>query len=334
MIDLYRLLDRPQIHVDADGSYLTDKRVLVTGAGGSIGSVLCQHIATHKPAELIMLDRDESALHAVQLALTGRALLDDQSTVLADIRDEFWIHRLMQHLNPDVVFHAAALKHQPLLERYPGEALKTNVIGTLNVLRSAMCAGVETLVNISTDKAADPTCVLGASKRIAERLTAWFPSRYVSVRFGNVIDSRGAVLETFRRQLAAGHPLTVTDPQVSRYFMTSDEAISLVVHAGAIGKRGEVLVLDMGQQVMIRELAERMIIMNGGGEIVYTGLRPGEKLMEDLLGFEEPDLRPHHPLITHVSTYPLLPSNVDTSAFASHSIGSDTKKQLLALCTR
>ncbi|MFN2523502.1 MAG: polysaccharide biosynthesis protein, partial [Mycobacteriales bacterium] len=225
-LDLADLLGRRQIELDLDSiaGYLTDKRVLVTGAGGSIGSELCRQISQYAPAELIMLDRDESALHAVQLAISGRALLDGDELVLADIRDIDHLHRVFHERRPQVVFHAAALKHLTLLERFPGEAVKSNVWGTLTLLEAAKAAGVERFVNISTDKAADPSSVLGYSKRIAERLTAHVAAetegRYVSVRFGNVLGSRGSVLTAFRAQIEAGGPLTVTDPDVTRYFMT------------------------------------------------------------------------------------------------------------------
>lgn len=331
-IDLYRLLDRDPIGVVPDTSYISGRRILVTGAGGSIGSALCRYISGLHPKELIMVDRDESALHAIQLTITGKALLDDDSTVLCDIRDRLWIRQIMISRRPDVVFHAAALKHQPLLEQYPGEAYKTNVAGTLNVVRAAMDARVGTLVNISTDKAASPTCVLGSSKRVAERLIAWCaPRRYMSVRFGNVINSRGSVLETFTRQLEMDRPLTITDPKISRYFMTSDEAVSLVLHAGSIGLPGESLVLDMGEPVKIVDLAARMIAEKGKGSIVYTGIRTSEKLSEDLLGNGEKDKRPNHPMIIQVPVPALSPSSL-AAVRGSNSADKRVAEQLLILC--
>lgn len=309
IVDPYTVLGRDPIQITSDGSYLTGKRVLVTGAGGSIGSVICRHVARLDPQELIMLDRDESALHALQLDMTGRALLSDPSTILGDIRDRTWIYHILLQRHPDVVFHAAALKHQPLLERYPGEAYKTNVLGTRNLVQAAVVAGVRVLVNISTDKAASPTCALGVSKRIAERLVAGYgPLRYVSVRFGNVFGSRGSVVETFSAQLAAGIPVTVTHPDATRFFMSADEAVSLVVHAGAIGRPGEVLILDMGKPVRIADIAERMILMSGGaGRIVYTGFRPGERTEESSFGPGERDDRPFHPLISQIPVPGLSP---------------------------
>ena len=317
-IDVEDLLGRRQVHTDVEAvaDYLTGKRVLVTGAGGSIGAELCRQITRFEPAELIMLDRNEAGLHAVQLSLEGRALLDSDNLVLASIRDREVLHRLFSDRRPEVVFHAAALKHLPLLERYPGEAVKTNVLGTLAVLEAALGAGVERFVNISTDKAADPVSILGYTKRISERLTAHFACDtgrpYLSVRFGNVLASSGSVLETFRAQLEAGAPLTVTDPDVTRYFMTVEEAVELVIQAGAIGRPGEVLVLDMGDPVRIADVAERLASQRPDAPpIVYTGLRPGEKLTEALLAEDEHDRRPVHPLISHVPVPPLEPTAVE-----------------------
>lgn len=311
------LLGRRPVETDiaAVASHFAGKRVLVTGAGGSIGSELCRQLHRLGPAQLLMLDRDESALHAAQLTLHGRALLDSDETVLADIRDPERIHEIFEQFRPHIVFHAAALKHLPLLERYPAEALKTNVWGTWTVLESAAACGAESFVNISTDKAADPISILGYSKRIAERLTAYMTDqgcgRYLSVRFGNVLGSRGSVLTALSAQVALGGPVTVTHPDVSRYFMTAGEAVQLVLQAAVIGADGEVLVLDMGEPVRITDIARRLV---AGSEreidIVYTGLRPGEKLFEDLLGRDEVEKRPHHPLIQHVAVPPLTPESV------------------------
>jgi FlaA1/EpsC-like NDP-sugar epimerase len=295
--------------------HITGKRVLVTGAGGSIGAELCRQLHLLGPAELIMLDRDESALHAIQLALRGRALLDSEETVLADIRDERRVQEVFERFRPDIVFHAAALKHLPLLESCPAEALKSNVWGTLTVLEAAADHGVQSFVNISTDKAADPVSVLGYSKRITERLTAYMSAQtgraYLSVRFGNVLGSRGSVLTTLSAQVAAGGPVTVTDPAASRYFMLADEAVHLVLQAAAIGRAGEVLVLDMGEPVRIADIARRLTAATGRQmDIEFTGLRPGEKLIEDWLGPEEADLRPCHPLICQVPVPMLHPREV------------------------
>jgi FlaA1/EpsC-like NDP-sugar epimerase len=309
------LLGRHQIDTDIDSiaGYLAGKRVLVTGAGGSIGSELCRQIHRFGPAELMMLDRDESALHAVQLSLDKRASLDDPSVILADLRDVDTIRTIFQVRRPQVVFHAAALKHLPLLERYPGEAVKTNIWGTLAVLEAA--GDVERFVNISTDKAANPVSVLGYSKRITERLTAFTAATsrgtFLSVRFGNVLGSRGSVLTAFNAQIAGGGPITVTHPDVSRYFMTTQEAVHLVIQAAAIGRGGEALVLEMGKPVRIAEVARQMAqLVPVPIDIEYSSLRPGEKLHEELFGAGEVDRRPLHPLISHVEVPPLDPERV------------------------
>src|SRR5256714_1614759 len=246
------LLGRQPVDTDVASiaEYLRGRRVLVTGAGGSIGSELCRQIAGFEPANLIMVDRDESALHAVQLSIEGRALLDSPDLVLLDLRDRDGMERFLRQRRPEVIFHAAALQHLPLLERYPGEAVQSNVWLTAHLLAAAAEVGVEKFVNISTDKAADPTSVLGYSKRIAERLTAHFAEHasgsFVSVRFGNVLGSRGSVLHAFRAQIEAGGPVTVTDPQVTRYFMTVHEAVQLVIQAAAVNGQHEPGEPDVG----------------------------------------------------------------------------------------
>jgi FlaA1/EpsC-like NDP-sugar epimerase len=302
------LLGRRKVVIDLQqiSDYLVNRRVLVTGAGGSIGSELCRQLARFNPAELIMLDRDESALHEVQLSIHGRALLDTPQTVLADLRDEATINHIFDTRKPEVVFHAAALKHLPLLERYPLEAYQTNVLGTLTLLNAAQRTGVGVFVNISTDKAANPISVLGYSKRIAERITASVgktakSGKYMSVRFGNVLGSRGSVLMSFRDQIAKGGPLTVTHRGVTRYFMTISEAVQLVIQAGAIGSSGEALVLDMGTPVSIYDVAKQLVANSGKPvDIEIVGLRAGEKVHEELFGDGEIDTRPRHPLISHV----------------------------------
>src|SRR5690606_22033025 len=327
-INVADLLGRTKVDTDvsAVAGYLTGKRVLITGAGGSIGSELARQIHRLGCSELMLLDRDESALHAVQLSLHGRALLDTDEVILADIRDTSAVQRIFIERQPDVVFHAAALKHLPMLEQYPLEALKTNVHGTLNVLEAAAAAGVSYFVNISTDKAADPTSVLGLSKRVAERLTADVARRadtgtYLSVRFGNVLGSRGSVLTAFATQIAAGGPVTVTHPEVTRYFMTVEEAVELVIRAAAIGSDGEALILDMGQPVRIVEIAERLIAQSGRDiEIVFTGLREGEKMHEVLVGTTE---RREPTAFSRISRVPVLPLDGDLvrGARVSHPAG-------------
>jgi dTDP-glucose 4,6-dehydratase len=237
-------------------------------------------------------------------------MLDAPTLLLADIRDRDRVFELFQLSRPDVVFHAAALKHQPLLEFNASEAWKTNVVGTQHVLEAAEASGVRCLVNVSTDKAADPIGALGYSKRICERLTAEAAARtdrpWVSVRFGNVLGSRGSMLGVFEEQVRGGGPITVTHPDVTRYFMTVEEAVALTIQAGAIGEPGQVLVLDMGDPVRIEEVARRMIQQSGRDlAIVHTGLRPGEKLHEVLFGQGERDVRPTHPLISQATVPPL-----------------------------
>lgn len=305
-----------RLETESIADFLQDKRVLVTGAGGSIGSELCRQLARFAPRELIMLDRDETALQETQLSISGHGLLDTNDVVLADIRDARNLVRIFTERKPEVVFHTAALKHLPMLEQYPDEAWKTNVLGTLHVLRAAEAAEVGTFVNISTDKAANPTSVLGHSKRVAEKLVAWMAEdtgrRYLSVRFGNVIGSRGSMLPTFRKLIEAGGPMTITHPEVTRFFMTIPEACQLVIQAGGIGRPGEVLILDMGEPVQILDVAKRMIEQSGKNiEIVFTGLRHGEKLHEELVGEGEGDERPFHEKISHAHVDTLSPARLD-----------------------
>jgi FlaA1/EpsC-like NDP-sugar epimerase len=314
------LLGRRPADIDpvAVAGYITGRRVLVTGAGGSIGSEICRQLARFEPAALVMLDRDESGLHGTQLSIEGRAMLDDPNLVLADIRDADRIDEVFAEHRPDVVFHAAALKHLPLLEMHPGEGWKTNVCGTLILLDAARRHGVTRFVNVSTDKAADPSSVLGWTKRITERLTAHAsmqgPTECVSVRFGNVLGSNGSVLKAFEAQSERGGPITVTHPDVTRYFMTIAEASRLTIYAGAIGDPGEIMILDMGEPVRIVEVAERFAKQHDPPlEIVFTGLRPNEKLHEDLFSTSEHGEQRIHELITHVSTCPLAPTALMSS---------------------
>lgn len=292
--------------------YLRGKRIMVTGAGGSIGSELCRQIMRFRPAELIMLDRDESGLHSVQLSIHDQAMLDGDDTVLASIRDREAVKEILATRKPQIVFHAAALKHMPLLERYPLEALKTNVIGTQNLLDEAAVSGVETFVNISTDKAANPCSALGTSKRIAERLTAAKAAqvdgaKFVSVRFGNVLGSRGSVLTVFEKQIRDGGPVTITDPKVRRFFMTIPEACQLVLQAAVVGGTGDTMVLDMGDPVFISDVAKTLIEQSGKDiEIVYTGLRQNEKIAEELFDHtEHPERGSKHEALSVVKVPPL-----------------------------
>ena len=316
-VEIADVLGRHQVTTDLGSiaDYIAGRKVLITGAGGSIGSELARQVHKFGPSELIMLDRDESALHAVQLSIYGRGLLDTPDLVLCDIRDEDALRKIFEAHQPEIVFHAAALKHLPMLEQYPDEGWKTNVLGTLNMLTLSKEFGVGRFVNISTDKAADPTSVLGKTKRLAEQLTAWAAQdadgSFMSVRFGNVLGSRGSMLHAFNAQIESGGPVTVTHPEITRYFMTIPEACELVIQAGAIGRPGEVLVLDMGTPIKILDVAKRMILHSKKHvEIVFTGLRPGEKMHEELFGSDEVGTTTTHPLITKVAVPPLSPESV------------------------
>ena len=316
-VDIADLLGRHQVttNVREIAGYLTDRVVLVTGAGGSIGSELARQIHQYGPRELVLLDRDESALHAVQLSIYGQGRLDTPDIVLADIRDAARVDAVFAQHRPEVTFHAAALKHLPMLEQYPDEGWKTNVQGTLHVLQAAERHGCSRFVNVSTDKAADPISVLGHTKRLAEGLTAWYAERtdqpYLSVRFGNVLGSRGSMLYTFTQQIDAGGPVTVTHPDITRFFMTIPEACELTIQAGAIGDPGEVLVLNMGEPVRILDVAKQLVARAGRDvEIIFTGLGAGEKLHETLLSSHEIGMVKHHPLISHVPVVPIPPTDL------------------------
>ena len=285
---LARLLGKTTtpVYSPAAKASVAGRKVLVTGAGGSIGSEIVRQLQRLDPECVYMLDQDEGALHALQVELFGHGLLDDDRVVLADIRDGNTLDRLMARIRPDVVFHAAAHKHLPLLERYPAEGIKANVLGTANVVAAAARAGTQVFVNISTDKAAAPSSVLGATKRLAERVTAAHAGgamKVASVRFGNVLGSRGSFLPTLHWQLGNNLPVTITDPGVTRYFMSIPEAAGLVIEAGEMASSGETYVLDMGQPVRIEDLVRRFATeLNVRPHITYTGLRPGEKLHEEL----------------------------------------------------
>ena len=298
------LIGRAEMHVvsrEAARS-ISGKRVLVTGAGGSIGSELCRQIQGFAPQALVMLDHDESNLHRLELEITGQGLLNTDATVVADIRDRARLHQVFREHRPQIIFHAAALKHLPVLERHPCEGVKSNVLGTHNLVDAARAHRVEKLVLISTDKAADPSSVLGATKRLAEMVLGDHQggdTALASVRFGNVLGSRGSLLHVIKQQLAAGRPVTVTHPDVTRFFMTVEEAVGLVIEASHMADGAGTYVLDMGEPVRIVDIVERFALMLNAhhAEIEFTGLRPGEKLHEELFGSTE-DVEPTaHPRI-------------------------------------
>ena len=289
--------------------FIRGKRVLVTGAGGSIGSEISRQVYQYSPETLVLFDRDETALLNLQLSLDGTGLLTNNGLILGDIRDKERIEEVFAENRPTIVFHAAALKHLTTLERFPEEATKTNVIGTQNVLKAAIKFEVETFINISTDKAADPSSALGRSKLLTERLTSGITGegkKYISVRFGNVIGSNGSFIHTFRHQIRHGGPVTITHPEVTRFFMTVSEAVHLVLQSAVVGKHGETMILDMGEPVSIDAIAKRMIQVSGKIiQIKYTGLREGEKLHETLLGPSEKIEVRENPFIMHTRVEPL-----------------------------
>ena len=298
-IELGDLLGRPEVVADVQGiaGLINERTVLVTGAGGSIGSELCRQIALLSPRRLIITDSSEFHLYSLDIELREKFELLRIETRIVDVRDGTRVNLVFQKFKPDIIFHAAALKHVPLVEANPLEAIKTNLFGTRNVANAALAAGASACVMISTDKAVNPTNIMGATKRAAEAYcqaldVSTDKIRYKTVRFGNVLGSNGSVVPRFQEQIASGGPLTVTHPQVVRFFMTIPEAVRLVLHASAHAQRrqkerGKIMVLDMGEPVRIVHLAERMIQLAGlkpyvDIDIVFTGLRPGEKLYEEL----------------------------------------------------
>ncbi|WEH18440.1 SDR family NAD(P)-dependent oxidoreductase [Streptomyces sp. VNUA24] len=280
-----------QANAASIGRMINGRRVLVTGAGGSIGSEICRAIMELNPHALVALDRDDSRLHEVitEITRSTRNRQIDLQSCVADICDMENLRQKIKKYAPDTVIHAAALKQVPILEEHPDEAFRVNVIGTSNLLEVCASEIVQTFVNISTDKAANPVTVLGKTKRLAERMTAHYgrsnKKRYLSIRFGNVMWSRASVLHTFAEQIANGGPVTVTHPDVTRYLMTIEEAVDLALYAASQGRSGETLVLDMGAPIRIDDLARRMIKESENDvPIEYIGLRPGEKLHEQLWG--------------------------------------------------
>lgn len=297
-VSIEDLLGRDTINIDMEsvGQYVSNKRVLVTGGGGSIGSELCRQIAAHNPKLLIIFDIYENNAYDIQQELVRKYPNLKLEVLIGSVRNTSRIESVMEYYRPDVVFHAAAHKHVPLMEDSPNEAIKNNVFGTYKTARAADKYGVKKFVLISTDKAVNPTNIMGASKRMCEMIVQTFSkysrTEYVIVRFGNVLGSNGSVIPLFKKQMEAGGPVTVTHPDIIRYFMTIPEAVSLVLQAGAYAHGGEIFVLDMGEPVKIADLAKNLIRLSGytlgvNMEIKYTGLRPGEKLYEELLTKEE-----------------------------------------------
>mgnify|MGYP000787065864 FL=1 len=297
-VDVDDLLGRDPIKVDTESilGYVSGKTVLVTGGGGSIGSELCRQLAGHNPKCLIIFDIYENSAYDIQQELKMSCPEANVVTLIGSIRNTTRLEWVFSHYRPDIVYHAAAHKHVPLMEDSPNEAVKNNVAGTWNLARMADKYGTKRFVMISTDKAVNPTNIMGATKRICEMIIQYYngisQTEFVAVRFGNVLGSNGSVIPLFKKQIAAGGPVTVTHPDIIRYFMTIPEAVSLVIQAGAYAKGGEIFILDMGDPVKIDDLAKNLIRLSGytlgvDMEIKYTGLRPGEKLYEELLMAEE-----------------------------------------------
>ena len=300
-VDVTDLLGREPVRIDLDSvlQYVKDKVVLVTGGGGTIGSELCRQIVTHKPKLLIIFDIYENNAYDVQQELRMKYpdfCVDHLLVLIGSVRNTARVEDVFERYHPDIVYHAAAHKHVPLMEISPNEAIKNNVMGTWKVCEAAYKYKADRFVLISTDKAVNPTNIMGATKRICEMIVQSYDRKgetsFVAVRFGNVLGSSGSVIPLFKKQIAAGGPVTVTDPRIIRYFMTIPEAVSLVLQAGAYAKGGEIFVLDMGEPVKIDDLARNLIRLSGfvpgeDIEIKYTGLRPGEKLYEEMLMEEE-----------------------------------------------
>jgi FlaA1/EpsC-like NDP-sugar epimerase len=336
------LLGRDEVHVvrPSTRAVVHNRRVLVTGAGGSIGSELCRQIGSYGPSALFMLDHDESNLHRLQLRINGEALLDTDELIVADIRDRRRVEQIFATCQPQVVFHAAAHKHLPLLERHPCEGVKSNVLGTELLVDAAVRHGTERFILISTDKAAAPTSVLGATKRLAElivRSRAGQGCAVGSVRFGNVLGSRGSFLHVLADQIAKHEPVTITDPDVDRFFMTVEEAVGLVLEAGAMAEDGETFVLDMGTPVRLVSLVESYAAHVGATDVRvrFTGLRPGEKLNETLFSEVEEQVPTGHPRIS-ATRGSVLPEDLDGQVAklvvaAKHNSPEEVRDQLAAL---
>jgi FlaA1/EpsC-like NDP-sugar epimerase len=304
-VDINDLLRREPVQLSSDeiGTLLADRTVLVTGAGGSIGSEICRQVLRFHPRRLVLVERAENSLFSIEQEIHRSKTETELIPCIADITDRARIDQLFAQYQPSVVFHAAAHKHVPMMETNPGEAIKNNVLGTKQLVELADQHGVQEFVMISTDKAVNPTSVMGVSKQVAERYVHAFSevatTKFVVVRFGNVLASAGSVVPIFQEQIRLGGPVTVTHPEIERFFMTIPEASQLVLQAAAMGKGGEIFVLDMGESVRIVDLAQDLIRLSGLDpddiEIVFTGLRPGEKLYEELYFNDEEMLPTPHP---------------------------------------
>jgi FlaA1/EpsC-like NDP-sugar epimerase len=325
------------------GEEISGKVILVTGAAGSIGSEIVRQLIAYFPAKLVLVDQAESALYDLEYELAGKVPTNVQLIVnVADVSDTRRVSKIFKNHRPDIIFHAAAYKHVPLMENNPYEAIKTNVIGTRILAELAAEVGVDKFVMVSTDKAVNPTNVMGATKRLAEMYTQSMnqlegvKTKFIATRFGNVLGSNGSVIPLFKKQIERGGPVTVTHPEITRYFMTIPEACELVLEAATMGQGGEVFVFDMGESVKIIDLAKKMITLSGlrvdkDIEIRYTGLRPGEKLYEELLNNDENTLPTHHPkiLIAEVNTPSYAYMEVATNDL-NHLLSSGTNNSIVA----
>jgi FlaA1/EpsC-like NDP-sugar epimerase len=338
------LLGREPVELDIESisEYVTGKVVLVTGAGGSIGSEISRQVSNFSPKQLILLGHGENSIYSIEIELKDKFKDSEIEfiTEIADLQDAKKMMDVMSTYTPDVVYHAAAHKHVPLMERNPEEAVKNNIMGTMNAAKAASWNGVETFVMISTDKAVNPTSVMGATKRLAEMIIQYMDqnsnTKFVAVRFGNVLGSRGSVIPLFKRQIERGGPVTVTHPDMIRYFMTIPEASRLVIQAGAVARGGEIFVLDMGEPVKIEDLAKNLIKLSGYSideiGIEYSGIRPGEKLFEELLQAGEVSEQQVYPKIYIGKTAELFIDEIEEILSIYSSVDKDTlRKKLLNL---
>ncbi len=336
------LLRRDPINLDMNqiSRFLTGKRILVTGAGGSIGSEICRQVAKLSPSGLLLLGKGENSIYEIHQELIDKHNELNIVPVIADIRDENRIHSIFEQYQPQVVFHAAAHKHVPLMEAQPQEAVRNNIFGTKTVAEAADQAGAEVFIMISTDKAVNPTSVMGATKRVAElviqNLSEKSRTKFAAVRFGNVLGSRGSVIPLFKKQIARGGPITITDPEMKRYFMTIPEATQLVLQAGAMAQGGEVFVLDMGEPVKILDMACDLIELSGlrpykDIDIKFCGLRPGEKLFEELLTAEEGTKATKHKKIYTANINPVNEAKLMSALLdiKDHDLTNESVKELI-----
>ncbi|MDX5475448.1 MAG: polysaccharide biosynthesis protein [Bacillaceae bacterium] len=343
------LLGRKPVELDLDSisETVTGKTILVTGAGGSIGSEICRQLIPFQPKQLILLGHGENSIYTIEMELIEQlqaSLLNIEiSTEIADIQDAYKINEVMNKYQPHVVYHAAAHKHVPLMERNPEEAIKNNIIGTKNVAKASSNYGVDTFVMISSDKAVNPTSVMGASKRLAEMViqneNRLSDTKFIAVRFGNVLGSRGSVIPLFKKQILKGGPVTVTHPEMVRYFMTIPEASRLVIQAGSLAKGGETFVLDMGEPIKIVDLAKNLIKLSGNSVheigIKFSGIRPGEKLFEELLNEEEIHEQQVHPKIYIGKTVDLYMEEIEEIITEYMLVGKEElKERLIHLANR